>query len=274
MEHDNRGVLERKLRAPNDWSPLRHGRRVTCPTLRTTSLVVVQRSEAELPPLLRIMAVDRKGNGFGGNDVSELPRAPACLGFVLIIGIDRPRVGVCSRRGGYRIDRKQHRSRLGQVHQNGLVTRYMSTGFDEVHALTQCRVAVDEPVLEIRYIPVLSDGGKAGVICLRCQVMAPLHDQFGRPEKVVVACVVGVEVSTDEHVDVAWLEAHGTEALGHMILGPDEWPKLEGALRPRRLIDEAPGEPGVDKDVLTVPGLDEVSWDWNAEGTQFAEAEE
>src|SRR5438270_11913881 len=101
---------------------------------------------------------------------------------------------------------------------------------------------------------------EARVTTARYVIVRALLDQFGPWKCAMMACMIDIEMGTDEQVNSVGKQAKQRELFHH--IAPHDWSrearwKLEGVYIGRQT--------AVDQDVSPVSRLNEITDDWNTE---------
>src|SRR5260370_686925 len=97
------------------------------------------------------------------------------------------------------------------------MARCMSTGFKQRQAWQNFRVSFNEPIAQVRMVPVSACANIAGMSAARQFIMVPLHNQFRSREGIVIACVVHVKMCTDEHINIVRTQSQLAEMLKYIF---------------------------------------------------------
>src|SRR5438067_558616 len=103
------------------------------------------------------------------------------------------------------------------MHQHRLMSRCMPTCLDHHQTGQEFGVSINEPVAQGWMIPV-NTGGSIAWMSAACQfIVLALDDEFGLRKGIVIACMVHVEMGTNDEIDLIRTQTKIREMLKHIF---------------------------------------------------------
>src|SRR5579884_2306312 len=127
----------------------------------------------------------------------------------------------------------------------------VSAGLKQGQAGQNLGIAINQPITERGMIPVGSCCSKAWMSAACQFVVCALNDKFGFRERIVISCMVDIEMGADEQIDIVGLQTKIGEMLDHIFLVLD-WRCSCWWLYIGR-------EAAINQDMLAITGLDEIA---------------
>lgn len=163
-------------------------------------IVVIVREFFECRPLLAIVPEDDQGDVLSLRQIEQFARAGDGTRSIGVHWAGLP-IGGEIVLSGDGVDGEEHWAGLGEVHEDRLVARNMSTGLDEFDAGKQFGIALDQAVPRGGLIPLRTSRGGAWVTIASYLIVLVLDDELCVGEGGMIARVIDIVVRTDERID-------------------------------------------------------------------------
>src|SRR6266567_5142474 len=127
----------------------------------------------------------------------------------------------------------------------------MSTGLKQGQAGQEFGISINQPVAQGWMIPVSACGGKARMPAARQRIVFALDDEFRLCKSIMIACMIYVEMGTDEDIDIVRTHIKIGEMLQHIFFMLGWWRSWWWRVVRR--------ESTIDENVLPIAGLNEIA---------------
>src|SRR5262249_21151483 len=96
-------------------------------------------------------------------------------------------------------------------------------------------------------------------------ILCPLHDKCRLRERIMIACMIEVEVSTNEGMDIVRSKANRSQLLKYVVLFSHLYNYSSKLLMRTNVLF---GTACIDQNIDTIVGLNEVAWHGNVSWLQ------